>query len=95
MSLGEIAPRIRGTSASPAGGANTQLQYNNQGTLAGTANATLNIASNLISVEANVRMANASNLYFGGSQANTVSNSRFYICWNVTTTSLDFITQNL
>ena len=72
------------------GGANQQLQFNNTSTFGGTTNLTWNITSNLMSVEGNVMMANASQLAFGGGQANTIANAQFIISYNASTVSLDF-----
>ena len=73
------------------GGANQQLQFNNTSAFGGQANLLYNIASNTMFVEANIALSNASNLYFGGSQANTVANSHAYVTYNTSTTSLDFV----
>ena len=73
------------------GGANQQIQFNNSSAFGGQSNLLYNVASNTMSVEGNVRLSNASNLYFGGSQGNTVANAHFYMTWNASTTSLDFV----
>jgi hypothetical protein len=80
---------VSGGSGTP-GGANTQLQYNNNSVFGGNANLTWNVESSLLSIDGNVRIANSGNLIFGGSQANTVANSHFAISWNVAASSLDF-----
>ena len=72
-------------------GANTQLLYNSAGVDGANANLTYNIASQLMSVEGNVRVANSNNLVFGGGQSNTIANSHFAVSYNATAQSLDFV----
>jgi hypothetical protein len=79
-----------GGTATP-GGSNTQVQFNNNGTLGASANFTYNTAPNLVSLDANLKLAGSSNLYFGGEQANnSVANSKFRVSYNASATSLDF-----
>ena len=79
-----------GGTATP-GGSNTQVQFNNNGTLGASSKFTYNTAPNLVSVDADLKLANTNKLYFGGEQANnSVANSRFSISFNVSATSLDF-----
>lgn len=83
---------VTGGSGSP-GGSNTQIQYNNNGSFGGDPNFTWNATSDLVSVQGNVRISNANGLYFGGEHSNTVANSKFYITWNASSSSLDFVYQ--
>jgi len=79
-----------GGTATP-GGSNTQVQFNNNGTLGASANFTYNTAPNLVSLDANLKLAGSSNLYFGGEQANnSVANSKFRVSYNASAMSLDF-----
>jgi hypothetical protein len=78
-----------GGSGAP-GGANQYIQFNDTSNFGGAVDYTINTASKLVGIDGNLRLANASSLYFGGTQANTVANSKFKIAWNVTATSLDF-----
>ena len=73
------------------GGANGQIQYNNNGAFGGATNLSFNTAANLTSIDSNVRVANGNQLLFGGGQANSNSNSRFSISYNATATALDFM----
>lgn len=70
------------------GGSNQQIQFNNTGAFGGQANLVYNVAQNTMSVEGNVMLANASNLYFGGGQGNT-ANANFFIFANTSSNSLD------
>jgi hypothetical protein len=72
------------------GGANTQIQFNENSVLGGDPEFTYNTGSKLVSVDGNLRMANASNIYLGGGQANTVANSKFAISYNATSSSIDY-----
>ena len=72
-------------------GSNGQIQFNNNSALYGAANLTFNVAANVFSVDANVRVANANMLLFGGAQGNSNSNSRFAVTYNATAVSLDFL----
>jgi hypothetical protein len=73
------------------GGSNTQVQFNNNGALGASANFTYNTAPNLVSLDANLKLAGSSNLYFGGEQANnSVANSKFRVSYNASAMSLDF-----
>jgi hypothetical protein len=72
-----------------AGGSTTQVQYNNGGALAGSANVTLNTTSSTLQVEGNVLIGNTNSVLFGGAQSN-VANAHFGIAYNVTAGSLDF-----
>ena len=79
-----------GGTATP-GGSNTQIQFNNNGTLGASSKFTYNTAPNLVSVDADLKLANTNKLYFGGEQANNnIANSKFSISFNVSATSLDF-----
>ena len=73
------------------GGSNTQIQFNNNGSFGGSPKFTYNTSPNLVSVDADLKLANTNKLYFGGEQANnSVANSKFSISFNVSATSLDF-----
>lgn len=73
------------------GGSNTQIQFNNNGSFGGSPKFTYNTSPNLVSVDADLKLANTNKLYFGGDQANnSVANSKFSISFNVSATSLDF-----
>lgn len=72
-------------------GNTSEMVFISGGVNGASPNATFNITSKLMSVDGNVRVANSGNLYFGGSQANTVANSHFAVQYNVSATSLDFI----
>jgi len=77
--------------AGTPGGSNTQIQFNNNGSFGGSPKFTYNTAPNLVSVDADLKLANTNKLYFGGEQANnSVANSKFSISFNVSATSLDF-----
>lgn len=70
--------------------ANLQIAFGTAtNTVGGSANATYNTTSNLMSVEANLRLSNASSLIFGGQQSNTVANSHFAMSYNATANSID------
>ena len=85
--------RLTGGGGGTPAGANQQLQFNNNGSFGASSNITYNLTSNLLSVEASVRLANGSNLYFGGSHSNTTTNSHVVMSYNVTANSVDFIFQ--
>jgi hypothetical protein len=88
--IANIAFTSVGGTATP-GGSNTQVQFNNNGTLGASANFTYNTAPNLVSLDANLKLAGSSNLYFGGEQANnSVANSKFRVSYNASAMSLDF-----
>jgi hypothetical protein len=70
---------------------NGTLQFNNANTLTGVANITYNVVASMMSVDANVRVANSNMLLFGGAQANGQSNSRFAVTYNAAAVSLDFM----
>ncbi len=69
---------------------NLSIQLNVAGTLTGSANLLMNTAQTNVYIEANVQIANGSNLCFGGGQAN-IANANMALSWNVTSNSLDFI----
>ena len=88
---------VQGTSGSGGGGggtvsaSNTQVLFANATSAAvGSNNLTWNVASSLLSIDGNVRIANSGSMIFGGSQANTTANSHFSITYNPATSSLDF-----
>lgn len=96
-SQGTGAQGFQGVQGSSGGGggtvaaSNTQVLYANATSAAiGSNNLTWNVATNLLSVNGNVRITNTNSLYFGGDQANTTANSQFTISYNVSTKSLDF-----
>lgn len=73
-----------GAPASP----NLSIQVNVAGTMTGNANVLYNVANQSVYVEANLQIANANPLYFGGNQSNT-ANAQFYFVSNVSSNSLD------
>ena len=79
-----------GGSGTP-GGANTQIQFNDNGVFGGNANFTYNVSANLVSANTNIKLAGNNAIYFGGAQANnSIANSSMSISYNVSTKSLDF-----
>jgi hypothetical protein len=90
LALAANAYNLANNATGVPGGANGQIQFNNNGSFGGAANITYNTAAHMVSYDANVRVANANYLLFGGAQANGASNSRFAVSFNAAATSLDF-----
>ena len=92
-SAGEINQRTGGVGRAPGTGSgnNTEILFNYQGIVGSNGNYTINLTSQLASFNGNVRIANASNLLFGGLVGNTAANSHFAVTYNVSAQSLDFI----
>jgi hypothetical protein len=70
-------------------GSNQQVLFSNGTAINGQANLLYNVASNTVHAEANIKLANATALIFGGQQSNSSVNSHFAMAYNATANSVD------
>lgn len=71
-------------------GPNLAIQFDNNGAFGGNANALYNAAAQNVAFEANIQLANATALTFGGNQANG-ANTLFVMSYNASSNSVDIV----